>query len=350
MSKVKIKDSLYLFKETEDIYQVGFTSIRKIRRIKLDTLSKDLLNYLIDKDLDLKNLQVSLKNHGYNLIDIDSALNTLNSLGIIEFFDKNKIDERNKYQLSFLNEISSSRKEAEDLQKRIEQSHIAIFGVGGIGSWIVNGLYQLGVKNLTINDPDKIEESNLNRQLYFSSRDIGRYKVDVLKEKLLDCNIDTHKRYVSNKMDLEDIISNKDFIINCTDNPSIQVTTKIISEYAEKNNIAYSFAGGYNFHTGMLGSIFIPNKTVCFDCFLRFQDQNNPYKGLEVLKKPKGSGNLGPMAGTIANLHVMDIFKYLTGKGSFNSNRYAEVDFLNLDINWMEFSSYPDCEKCKNID
>jgi len=345
MERIKIKDSLYLLKETGKIYQVGFTATRKIKRIKVDSLSKDLLNFILEEQslLQVKDL---MQSQGYTLHHINSALTSLSSLGIIDIFDKSDINERNKCQLYFINELSSSWNEAIGLQKKVEDCRIIVFGTGGIGTWIVNALYQMGVKNVTINDPDTIEESNVNRQLYFTSDNIGMYKVDVLKEKLSDCNIKTHKRYVSEKEDLEDIIANQDFIVNCTDQPSVHETTKIISQYAEKLKIAYSFAGGYNMHLGMLGSIFVPDKTVCYDCFLEYQKQNNPYLGLEVIREPRGSGNLGPMAGIIANLHVMDIFKYLTGKGTFNKNRYAEIDFMNLDIHWMEYASQSYCKKC----
>jgi molybdopterin/thiamine biosynthesis adenylyltransferase len=51
----------------------------------------------------------------------------------------------------------------------------------------------------------------------------------------------------------------------------------------------------------------------------------------------KQTGNLGPIAGTIANIQVMEIFKYLTGKGKINLNRFAEIDFMDLSVDWREF-------------
>lgn len=69
--------------------------------------------------------------------------------------------------------------------KKFQDSRIVIFGCGGIGSLTAVTLAGMGVKKLTISDGDVIEKSNLNRQLFFRAADVGKYKVEVLKQEIL---------------------------------------------------------------------------------------------------------------------------------------------------------------------
>lgn len=264
-------------------------------------------------------------------------METLQYEGLIRITDS-EIGVRQKKQAFFIDEFSSSWQETKERCDRILNSTIAVFGVGGIGSWIVNGFYQMGVGEIRIVDPDKVEESNLNRQLYYNPTDIGKYKVDVLADKLSDSNIKPFKSFISRDSNLEEIIDGCNFLVNCADEPSIVETTRIIEVYAKRKFISYCVAGGYNLHLGMIGPIIIPGKTASFDDFIEFQIQNDPLKNYQKIKDIENSGNLGPIAGTISNLQLMEIFKHLTGIGQVNYNKFAEVDFMNFQISWRKFS------------
>ena len=73
---------------------------------------------------------------------------------------------------------------AEGLQK-LQGARVILFGVGGVGSWCAEALVRSGVGHLTLVDSDCVEPSNLNRQLMSTSQNIGRPKVEVMKERLL---------------------------------------------------------------------------------------------------------------------------------------------------------------------
>jgi len=165
-----------------------------------------------------------------------------------------------------------------------------------------------------------------------------KYKVDIIKEKLIDTKISVSKKTVSLSEDLEDLVVGSDFLVNCADSPSMVETTKIIDKYALKYNIPYCVAGGYNMHLGMIGPIIIPGKTASFQDFIDYQKSNDPLKDLEKIKDIEQTGSLGPIAGAVANIQVMEIFKFLIGKGSINLNKFAEVDFMNFGIEWRNFS------------
>lgn len=75
----------------------------------------------------------------------------------------------------------------ENLEK-LKNSKVAIFGVGGVGSFVVEGLARAGVGKFILVDSDKVVESNLNRQIIATTKTIGKLKVEVAKERILDIN------------------------------------------------------------------------------------------------------------------------------------------------------------------
>ncbi len=75
----------------------------------------------------------------------------------------------------------------ENLEK-LQNSKVAIFGLGGVGTYVLEGLARAGVGNLILVDNDTISESNLNRQIIALKSTIGKYKVEVAKERVLEIN------------------------------------------------------------------------------------------------------------------------------------------------------------------
>ena len=333
--KLKIKDSLYILKDAEDNYVFISTATRKVKKFQVDSLVKNVIKFLDSESSEQYLIERLSKD--YNIRDINLCLQALEKEGIIRKYEEDLKEDRNHRQLLFLDELTDSRKETLELQRKIKNSKIAVFGVGGIGTWIVNGLYQIGAGEIRITDPDIVNESNLNRQLFFDSGDVGKYKVDVIKEKLKDAKILPFKKRIELNQNLEDIISGCNFLVNCADSPSVTETTRIIDQYAAQHGIAYCVAGGYNLHLGMVGPIIIPGITKTFDDFIEYQKRMDPLKDLEKIRDIKQTGNLGPIAGAVANIQTMEIFKYLTGKGRINTNRFAEIDFMDLRVEWREF-------------
>lgn len=72
-----------------------------------------------------------------------------------------------------------------DAMKRLEQAKVAVFGIGGVGSYVVEGLVRSGIGGFLLVDDDVIAASNLNRQLHATRDTIGRKKVQIMKERIL---------------------------------------------------------------------------------------------------------------------------------------------------------------------
>ncbi len=113
---------------------------------------------------------------------------------------------------------------SEEQFKRINNAKVIVFGVGGVGGYVIEALVRNGISNITIVDFDKVEESNINRQIIATTKTIGRKKVDVMKERILDINPDAivtaiDKFYLpenSNEFDLKKY----DYVIDAIDTMS----------------------------------------------------------------------------------------------------------------------------------
>lgn len=72
--------------------------------------------------------------------------------------------------------------------EKLNKAKVAIFGIGGVGSFVVEGLVRAGVENFILVDDDKICLTNLNRQIIATRKTVGKYKVEVAKERILEIN------------------------------------------------------------------------------------------------------------------------------------------------------------------
>lgn len=75
-----------------------------------------------------------------------------------------------------------------DAMDKLRDSHVAVFGIGGVGGHAVEALVRSGIGEITIVDSDEIAESNINRQLIATTKTVGKKKVDVMEERLLEIN------------------------------------------------------------------------------------------------------------------------------------------------------------------
>lgn len=109
---------------------------------------------------------------------------------------------------------------AENLEK-IRKAKVIIFGIGGVGSWCAESLIRGGIRYLTIVDSDRVCVTNCNRQLVATSKTIGRVKVDVLKERLLeinpDANITAYQKVYDEASAEEFHMEEYDFIVDAID-------------------------------------------------------------------------------------------------------------------------------------
>lgn len=108
-----------------------------------------------------------------------------------------------------------------EAMKRLENSKIAIFGIGGVGSFVVEGLVRCGVGKFVLIDDDCICLTNLNRQLHATRKTIGQPKVDVMKERILSINpkaqVDVFQKFYLPENADEMLNDDYDYIVDAID-------------------------------------------------------------------------------------------------------------------------------------
>lgn len=107
-----------------------------------------------------------------------------------------------------------------EAMEKLKNSHVAVFGLGGVGSWCAEALARSGVGHLTIIDEDCAGKSNINRQLCAAESTLGLPKVDIMKARILDVNPAAQVHAICGKYDAEhrdEFFADYDFIVDAID-------------------------------------------------------------------------------------------------------------------------------------
>ena len=197
-------------------------------------------------------------------------------------------------------------------QKKINNAKILIIGMGGLGCPLLTYLASSGVCNIGIVDYDKVELSNLNRQILFNTSDVGKFKVFQAKSKICKIykkiKIKTFRIKIS-KNNINSIIKNFDIICDGTDNFD---TRYLINDFCKKNKKVLISAAISKFD-GHLFKYNFKKKGPCLRCFMPDQplEENNCER----------EGIFAPVAGIIGALQANEVLKtILCLKDDLNSN------------------------------
>ncbi|MBR3592223.1 MAG: tRNA threonylcarbamoyladenosine dehydratase [Clostridia bacterium] len=154
----------------------------------------------------------------------------------------------------------------EDAITKLKNCRVAVFGVGGVGSYTVEALARAGVGTIDLIDNDTFNVTNINRQLYATHKTIGQYKVDVARERILDinpeCKVTAHKMfYLPENADGLDL-SQYDYIVDAIDMVAAKVEL-IVRADKVGTKIISSMGTGNKLHPEMFEITDIYKTTVC---------------------------------------------------------------------------------------
>jgi adenylyltransferase/sulfurtransferase len=224
-------------------------------------------------------------------------------------------------------------------QKKILSSKVLIVGAGGLGCPIADYLSRAGVGTIGIADFDKINLSNIHRQNLYNSKDIGKYKVDVVKEKIKSINpftkIKTYKKKITNK-NLNNVIKSFDIIVDGSDNFKTKFLLNKYSIKYKKNLIV----GAINKFDGHVFTFDFKNKkTPCLRCFYQSEPSD------EILNC-EAEGIMGPVAGIIGNIQANEVLKKILKIGKDLNKNILIINLLTLNFRKVAFKKNKNCS-CK---
>ena len=224
-------------------------------------------------------------------------------------------------------------------QKKIRSSKVLIVGAGGLGCPIADYLSRAGVGTIGIADFDKVNLSNIHRQNLYNSKDVGKYKVDVVKEKIKSINpftkIKTYKKKITNK-NLNNIIKSFDVIVDGSDNFK---TKFLLNKYSIKYKKILIVGAISKFDGHVFTFDFKDKKTPCLRCFYQSEPSD------EILNC-EAEGIMGPVAGIIGNIQANEVLKKILKIGKDLNKNILIINFLTLNFRKVAFKKNKNCS-CK---
>jgi molybdopterin/thiamine biosynthesis adenylyltransferase len=224
-------------------------------------------------------------------------------------------------------------------QVRLVQARVLIIGIGGLGSPAALYLAAAGIGTLGLVDPDRVELSNLQRQIVHSTPDLTKPKVESAKAKISDLNSDVEIVVYPVRIEQDnaaEIFAGYDFIVDGSDNFS---TKFVINDIAVSMGIAFSHAGIVRLQ-GQTMTV-LPRKSACYRCVFE-----EPPPAGEILNCQQ-AGILGAVAGTIGSIQATEAVKYLAGiDEGLLTDRLLTYDAKSMKFRTLDVKRNVNCAAC----
>ena len=221
-------------------------------------------------------------------------------------------------------------------QKKLLKSKVLIVGAGGLGSPIALYLAASGVGTVGVIDSDKVEISNLQRQILFSSKDLKKNKSVVASIKLKqinpDINIVNFKEKLT-KNNINKIAKNFDVIADGSDNFK---TRFVINDYCLKKKKILVSGAISKFDGHIYTFNFLEKKSPCLRCFIPNVPKNDQINCEQ-------EGVLGPIAGIIGSIQANEIIKEILKIGGSLSGYILIINSLNLTFRKVKLNKRLKC-------
>ena len=207
----------------------------------------------------------------------------------------------------------------EEGQLTLLNAQVLIVGLGGLGCPVSLYLAAAGIGRLALCDPDRVELSNLQRQVLYTPEDCGDFKVDCAKRALQGLNPEIEITAFNNELSIER--SNKesaegltessaqvlardyDLVVDCTDNLAAR---HVMNRYCVERKIGFVSASAIGWEGQLIAFDFGHNPSLCLNCII---DQDSP----EPMMSCGNSGVVGPILGTMGSLQATTVMRMLLG-------------------------------------
>ncbi len=223
-------------------------------------------------------------------------------------------------------------------QQRLGRSTALIVGLGGLGAPAALYLANSGIGHLILNDFDRVDLTNLPRQILFRADDVGEFKTDATSRSLKAANPELEITRINERLTdptLSEIIPSADVVLDCTDNFP---TRTMINDACVASGTPLVSGAAIRFE-GQL-SVFRPDHPggPCYRCLYSEEDEN--------LENCAGQGILAPLAGTVGCMMATEAIKVLIGLDSELNGKLWIYDGLTGSTRLVTIRPRPDCPTC----
>lgn len=223
-------------------------------------------------------------------------------------------------------------------QSRLAAARVFVVGLGGLGSVASLYLAGAGVGELVVNDFDRVDATNLPRQLLFTPADVGAFKADVTAAKLRTANPGVDVTPLNQRLGADELaaaVARCDLVLDCTDNFATRVAVNAACVRARRplvSGAAIRFEGQVAVFTSLGG------EGPCYRCLYAEEDEN--------LANCAGQGIFAPVAGTVGAVMAGEALKLLAGLTTGLRDRLWIHDGLAGDGRIIAIRRNPACLAC----
>jgi bacteriocin biosynthesis cyclodehydratase domain-containing protein len=257
-------------------------------------------------------------------------------------------------QLRYFSDIGGDLTPSE-CQRRLREAKVAVLGVGGLGGSAALWLASVGIGEMWLIDGDRIEASNLNRQVLFGEAEIGELKVEIAARRLREFNpalrLTAEARRLESEADIAEFIDGSDVVIDAADWPAHDI---------ERWCNAACFAAGIPYITmshfppiARVGPLYVPGKTGCYICQEAVYRRQYPLFDVAVEQrraKPPPAATLGPACGMIGGQVALEIMHLLTGLAEPSTLGVMQMfDLRTMEVEREPVVPEPGCPICGHL-
>ena len=257
-------------------------------------------------------------------------------------------------QLRYFSDVTAGPPPSQ-CQLRLEDARIAVLGVGGLGGWSALSLSCCGIGEMLLVDFDRVELSNLNRQVLYSEADIGRFKAEAAGERLVSFNsrmrLDVMVKRLESEAEIADTIDGYDLVIDAVDWPAHDVERWVNSA---------CFATGVPFIAmshfppiARVGPLYVPGQTGCYACQEIAYRRSYPLFDVAVEQRraqPSPAATLGPACALIGGQVALDVMHLLTGLAEPSTLGVGHIyDLRTMELEREPVLPEPECPVCGHL-
>lgn len=224
----------------------------------------------------------------------------------------------------------------EEGQKKLRGASAVIFGVGGLGTHVAYYLAAGGLGKLYLVDSDKVSLSDLHRQVLYSTRDLGRSKVEAAARRLRDINPEVEIEAVPEEISpslAAELVGRADLAVDALDNWAARHVVNRAAVAAKRPLVHGAVQEWYGHVTTI-----IPGETPCLEeLFGRFKSFPSCVQGICPV--------LGPVVGVVASLMALEAIKVVLGRPTL-AGRLLVVDLKHMAFDEIELARDENCPVC----
>jgi len=223
-------------------------------------------------------------------------------------------------------------------QEKLKAARVLMIGAGGLGSPSAMYLAAAGVGTIGIIDFDKVDVSNLQRQIIHGTKDVGRYKVESAADRIRDINPECKVIGIKERLSSENVIEilkGYDLVVDGTDNFQTRYLLNDACVFAKK-----PFVYGSIFRFEGQSTVFYPGRGPCYRCL--FAEPPPP----GMVPSCAEGGVLGILPGIIGVIQATEAVKIIIGKGELLIGRLLLLDAMKMEFREVKFRRNPKCPVC----